>query len=103
MTRTVLYGILCGFSTQQRHIFLAQLRHILRAHLLGYDPLNVCGQGNLGDVPCGEDGVEVMYCLPVSSLYSHQAVALWGKGDLRFLESSGLQFTAYELCLSALA
>ena len=65
---------------------------------VGYDPLNVCGQGYLDDVPCGEDGVEVMYCLPASSLYSHQAVALWGKGDLRFTEYSGLQFTALPQC-----
>ena len=66
--------------------------------MLGYDPSNVYGQGYWCGVPCGEDGVEVMYCLPVSSLYSHQAVALWGKGDLRFTEYSGLQFTALPQC-----
>jgi hypothetical protein len=46
---------------------------------------------------CGEDGVEVMYCLPSTAYTAIQAVALWGKGDLRFLESSGLQFTVYSL------
>ena len=73
------------------------------ATMLGYDSLNVCGQGNLDDVSCGEGGVEVMYCGPSTAYTANWAVALWGKGDLRFLESSGLQFTAYELCLSALA
>ena len=67
--------------------------------MLGYDPLYVCGQGNLGDVPCGEDGVEVMYCLPVHAYTAIRAVALWGKeSDLRFTECSGLQFTALPQC-----
>jgi hypothetical protein len=50
--------------------------------LLECDPSNVYGQGNWGDVPCGEDGVEVMYCLPVSSLhvYSHSGCSTVGKG-----------------------
>ena len=50
---------------------LCRWRWRFASSLLGYDPLNVCGQGYLDDVPCGEDGVEVMYCLPASSLYSH--------------------------------
>ena len=71
------------------------------ATMLGYDPLNVCGQGNLDDVSCGEGGVEVMYCGPSTAYTANWAVALWGKGDLRFLESSGLQFTALPQCSSS--